>query len=399
VRDDARFSDTKSKHHAAASGRCVLVEGSQFSPWGDYMAVNDRLALLSETEEELQEESPLDLDFEEELELMPIAELEMTPTRCPVDEPRTVREFDRYSEDISLLPNDQQKKLVDLSVAITKMVSGLPDVHAPDLPEAQVLVAGHADLDAARERREPGFLKIISEKRALAAFCDLRSRVDLFSRTRINWILVGRGVSALAVSNPRTEAERKCNRRVEIMLVPPPQARPHLNANQRGRVNTDREIFREFFSVALQGTSGQYDKPQVAEKKAREIAERILPFLERRVLGVQKTKNECENDVGFLDLFKDALQGTASKFGDPDDVIKKASEIAEQAVFGALQARRKLEWKRASLPQSMGGDCEIEGKLPGGLNQVLCRTHSHIIDTTTRMVIAHDLEEYKKHPR
>src|ERR1700719_844810 len=98
---------------------CSRSKDPRCSSWSDCMAVDDRHALLSETEEELEEESPLDLDFEEELELMPIAELEMTPTRCPADEPRTVRGFDRYSEDISLLPNDQQKKLVDLSVAIT----------------------------------------------------------------------------------------------------------------------------------------------------------------------------------------------------------------------------------------------------------------------------------------
>jgi hypothetical protein len=46
---------------------------------------------------------------------------------------------------------------------------------------------------------------------------------------RITWIPTGRGAAALAVSHPRTETERECNRRVEITLVrgaPPPPPPP-----------------------------------------------------------------------------------------------------------------------------------------------------------------------------
>jgi hypothetical protein len=364
------------------------------------MAVDDRLALLSETEEELEEESPLDLDFEEELELMPIADLEMTPTRCPADEPYTVRGFGRYSDDIRLLPDQQKNKLATIALEISKMASGRPDRGMSELPPAaQVLVVGHADLDAARESHEPGFLQFISEKRAAAVRSYLCSRVGTSLIFRIDWFEIGLGARALAVSNPRTEAERKCNRRVEITLSP--QGTPQLDDKQRGSAHinfTGPGTFSEYYSIALQGTSGQYDKPQLAEKRAREIAEKVVRFMEQRG---QEINTVCGKFFpGFVPEFKNALQGTASKFSDPDIVINKASEIAEHAHFGSQLMSRKLQWKYASLPQPMGKDCEVDGKVLGGpINRALCRSHGHILDTATRMVIARDLDEYKKLPR
>jgi hypothetical protein len=348
-------------------------------------------ALQRELEQELEEDDLLDLQFEEEMELMPIVAQQMAPTRCPADRPRTVRGFSRYSDDIGLLPTDQQNKLATISLEITRSLTGAPGVE----PVIQVLVVGHADLDAARESREPGFLQFMSEKRALSASYDLQCRMDLSLVLRIRWIEIGRGARSLAVSAPRMEAERKCNRRVEIMLVRSPQLPPRLNDNQHQKASVEFDIFVKYYIIALQGTSGQYDKPQVAERKAREIAERVGPFLSRR----NQRRHRCENNAGFLKRFDEVLQGTASKFPDPDVVINQASEIAEHALFGPGQVRRKLEWINASLPQPIGPDCEVDGKVPGApVNHLFCRTHGHIVNTTTRMVIAHDLEEYKKVP-
>jgi hypothetical protein len=48
----------------------------------------------------------------------------------------------------------------------------------------------------------------------------------------------------------------------------------------------------------------------------------------------------------------------------------------------------------------MSPDCVmVRGKVPGPANYVLCGTHGHILDITSRTVIAHDLDEYKKQPR
>src|SRR5215471_9054144 len=176
-------------------------------------------SLLTEWEEELEEEHPLSVG-------LGAPELEM-PTRCPADSPRIVRGFDRYSDNIYLLPLEQQKKLDNITLEITRSVTA-PSVPpwpgSPPVPHVtQILVIGHADLDAARESREPGFLQGMSEKRALSVSFDLQCRMDLFLAKRIRWVAVGHGARSLAVSAPRTEAERKCNRRVEIILVRGPQ--------------------------------------------------------------------------------------------------------------------------------------------------------------------------------
>jgi hypothetical protein len=328
----------------------------------------------------------------------PLAEMEALTGRCPVETPYVIRGFNQYSDDIRLLPPSQQTKFAVIAAEIASSQSG-------STPITQVLVVGHADPDAAREMREPGFVQFMSEKRALAAFEDLFCRVTAKTRPHVpdvRWMATGRGAKAVAVPNPRTEAERKCNRRVEITLLRSPQPSPRLDDNQRLEVAADHATFRDIYHVALQGTSGKYDSPQTAEKAAREIAHRALPFLEQRARNKRDTLAGCEGFAGdFLPYFKDAIQGTASKFEDPDVVIQKAAEIADSTSLGLLQETRRLEWKYASpLPQPMAPDCEIvQGKVPGPANHVLCRAHDHILDTSTRMVIAHDLTEYKRQSR
>jgi outer membrane protein OmpA-like peptidoglycan-associated protein len=320
----------------------------------------------------------------------PEAEAEAPSGRCPVDSPYVIRGFNQYSDDVRLLPPSQQNKLAALGAEIASSKSGAPGV----APVAQVIVVGHADLDAARERREPGFLQYMSEKRAAAVVLDLACHTGA-----VNLIPSGRGARALAVPAPRTELERACNRRVEVVLVRPSESLPHLDPNQSAGADFREATFRDFYHIALQATSGQYPPP-VAEQKATEIAEKVVPFVLLRLQESVRCSPPSPWEASLLPYFKDALQGTAQKYPTADEVISKAYEIAKHSFLVERQTARRREWQSATLPQPMAPDCEIvRGKVPGPANHALCGTHGHILDTAARTVIAHDLDEYKKQPR
>jgi outer membrane protein OmpA-like peptidoglycan-associated protein len=311
---------------------------------------------------------------------------EMAATRCPPDRSDVVRGFHRYSV---LIPVSERDKLRDLARTMTSRKS------AGTLDYVQIVA--HADRDPVRESREPGFLHRISQQRADAVREYLEARLDFSLRRSTTYVMIGRGATELAVPDPRTEAERACNRRAEITLVRLPQ----LNPDQSNAMAAEQGTFLQYYHITLQGTSGQYEKPQLAEEKAREIADKCFEFVAGKAAKSWEYMQIFTNNGG-TQYFKDALQGTASKFSDPQVVINNAFEIAENAMFGQAQEKSKLTWKYASpLPQPMGADCKIvRGKIPGApANHVLCGTHGHIIDTTTRMVIAHNLEEYKKLPK
>src|SRR5262252_3644627 len=87
---------------------------------------------------------------------------EMAAPRCPEDTQYTLIGFDRYSDDTWKLPEGQYQKLVRIADEIAASVK------PPGKPVARIVVVGHADMDPARERLEPGFLQSISEKRASA---------------------------------------------------------------------------------------------------------------------------------------------------------------------------------------------------------------------------------------
>ena len=316
-------------------------------------------------------------------------EMEAPSGRCPIDNPYAIRGFNQYSDDIRLLPPSQQNKLAAIAAEIANSQSGAPGV----APVTQVIVVGHADLDATRERREPGFLQYMSEKRAAAVVLDLACRTK-----GITLIPSGRGARVLAVPAPRTEAERACNRRVEVVLVRPSQSLPRLDQNQLAQAEFRQATFRDYYHIALQGASGQYPPP-VAEQKAMEIAEKAVPFVELRVQeSIQCMPSPWEAAV--QPYFKDALQGTAQKYPTPDEVISKAYEMARHSFLVERRTAQKWNWRSATLPQPMAPDCEIvRGKVPGPANHALCGTHGHILDTTARTVIAHDLDEYKRQPR
>lgn len=326
----------------------------------------------------------------------PLGEMEVPSASCPTDKPNTVSGFSRYSTDVNLLPSEQQKKLAEIAQQISNLASTLPPRELGALPvRAQVLVVGHADLDTARESREPGFLQFVSEKRAAAVRSDLCKRMPASLSERLLWIEVGVGAAAPSFSPAPSEAERQCNRRVEITISP--NGEPGLNQEQFNNADAEFHIaFPEYYEAALQGTAGRYDTPRLAEQMAREIALQIPSFLKQRA---QEVSPHCAPFEGIQESFKNALQGTASnsKFSTADAVISAAYEIAQRAQFGRLESLRKIQWQNASLPQPMSPDCRIvHGKVAGPANHVLCGSHGHVLDVNARTVIAHDIEEYKR---
>jgi hypothetical protein len=320
-------------------------------------------------------------------------EMEAPSGRCPADSPYVIRGFSQYGDEIALLPKREQEKLAAIATEIARRKSGAPGV----APVAQVIVVGHADMDAAREKREPGFLQLISEERAAAVVLNLSCQAGGFAL-----IPSGRGARDLAVPNARTEAERACNRRVEVVLVSSAESLPRLDQDPRAAflLNTDEQNLRDFYEVALQGTSGQYPPP-VAERKAVEIAEKAVPLVKKlSAIACPGSPHQTLWNHFLAPYFKDALQGTAQKYLTANEVVSKAYEIAAHSAVVVLKAQHKLDWQHAALPQPMAPDCEIvRGKVPGPANHALCETHGHILDTTTRTVIKHDLDEYKKQPR
>jgi outer membrane protein OmpA-like peptidoglycan-associated protein len=149
-------------------------------------------------------------DFEQELAAA--AAQEMMVGRCPPDRPDTVRGFKRYSNDVTLLTPSEQRKIAAIADTIRTSLSG-------PTPVIQVNLIGHADLDLARERREPGFMRTKSLQRAAAVSQALQRQLGAANASRIRWSPDGAGATSLAVPSPHTEAERACNRRVEIQLI------------------------------------------------------------------------------------------------------------------------------------------------------------------------------------
>jgi len=152
-----------------------------------------------------------------------------------------VHNFSRYADTVQALPILERIKLVIVIDFIVE--SFLPG----NLPVMGVKLIGHADFDPQRERREPGFLQRISEKRAADVKTGLLNSVDrgtwVFGGRktgprpdRIRWLSWGVADREPAEENIKrrrtianmTEEDRKLNRRVQIFLepaatpVPPP---------------------------------------------------------------------------------------------------------------------------------------------------------------------------------
>jgi outer membrane protein OmpA-like peptidoglycan-associated protein len=395
---------------AAPSGRSCNCDSTDDTAAVDAAAPDDGQSSESEawaseatvSEQELAGMYPRSAGFES-------GEVKPSSAGCPTDRPHVVTGFSQYGYNVRLLPSDQLDKLGAIGQEIKQTAfSGRP---GSESERTQVMVVGHADMDAARETREPGFLQYISERRAIAVYdfllCYLRRKVGVDDSMRVGWKVVGNGARSLAVAKPRTQAERGCNRRVEIVIQRPFEAVPKSSDSVSQWRVVEWPILTDLYETALQGTSGQYTKPYTAVQNAKEISEKAWAAYSRwldRDCGVEKTGQfvppiiTAGENQDFLRTFKDALQGTASKSNNSNEVVANAFEIAIQSLdLVRQQLRERMEWRHASLPQAMDADCEPGARVPGGPgNHFVCRTHDHILDTTSRTVIAHDLEEYKK---
>ena len=159
--------------------------------------------------------------------------------------------------------------------------------------------------------------------------------------------------------------------------------------------------FDAFYEAALQGTSGQFADAATAEKVARQVADKARNVSDEYIGKAHSSHDplspltERDMDLNqFNTLLTDAIQGTASKYADPDKILQAAAQIAMKAMKAPRKEMEKLNWEAAKLPQPMAADCEVvHGKLTGPKNHALCGTHGHIIDTDTKQVIAHNLDE------
>jgi len=181
-------------------------------------------------------------EFEQELET---AARQTMMTSCPPDRVDKVRGYKRYSNDVTLLPLGEQGKIANIVNAIVKSFR-------PGSERIQIVRSiGHADKDSARG---PMFERQISGERA-QAMLNLIVKAVNNSRiaSQIIWRAIPAGSTQIAVANPRSESERQCNRRVQIL--------PSTAASERYLDNQIEEILR-----AIQ------DKARPAANRPRSVA-------------------------------------------------------------------------------------------------------------------------------
>jgi peptidoglycan hydrolase-like protein with peptidoglycan-binding domain len=172
--------------------------------------VETEFELLAEFEEEFEDEST-------ELELL-------VPTghasagrfgrgpvvACSGPAQAVVSGFLRYSNSVASLSRAEREKVRRIAALIAR--SFRPGCQ----PFRVVRLLGHADRDV---RLGPAFERRISVARAAAVEKALKRLVaNPTIAARIVWAVSGAGATALVVPNPRTELERRRNRRVEVWL-------------------------------------------------------------------------------------------------------------------------------------------------------------------------------------
>jgi outer membrane protein OmpA-like peptidoglycan-associated protein len=132
----------------------------------------------------------------------------VTSSLCPGPTRETVSGFSRYQNTVASLPPGEQQKLRLLAQRIVR------SYQRGCRPIREVRLIGHADRDVQRGRQ---FENRISHERALAVRHALERLIgNRAISSRIRWDVRGVGSSQLVVQNPRTEAERRRNRRVDI---------------------------------------------------------------------------------------------------------------------------------------------------------------------------------------
>jgi hypothetical protein len=129
-----------------------------------------------------------------------------SPSRCPPDSSYTLRGYPPHETNWLYLPRSQRAKLKFIVGEIERRLSREQSI--------VVQIVGHADFDP-----RPGINRAqISYDRAESIQSSLATALAPLAR-RITWSILGRGSRLPAVPNPRTEVERKCNRRATIRLI------------------------------------------------------------------------------------------------------------------------------------------------------------------------------------
>jgi len=150
-------------------------------------------------------------------------ESEYSRTRKPRRTRRmaTISGFPRYSQSVTSLPAAERAKIVRVARFLGRALrSGEPALRA-------VQLVGHVDLDTPRR---PAFERRIATSRAQMVRLALVRALDILDRkglqrpaplysSRVAWRVESAGATQPVVPNPRSELERRRNRRVEISLV------------------------------------------------------------------------------------------------------------------------------------------------------------------------------------
>jgi outer membrane protein OmpA-like peptidoglycan-associated protein len=138
--------------------------------------------------------------------------------RCPQPASIELSRFPRHTFNVAVLPPAERAKIHQAALLVVQSFSaGCP------APFQRVVIGGHADRDM---QRGPAFEMQISRQRAETVRAALHKEVLVLSRARgvappvmSAWVTEGFGATQLRVPNPRNEAARLLNRRVEIQLM------------------------------------------------------------------------------------------------------------------------------------------------------------------------------------
>ena len=119
--------------------------------------------------------------------------------------------FAQHQTGVTALPFSEQSKLEALAVRIVES-------YRSGEPVRIVQVIGHAD----RDPRGPRFEQQVSQQRAAAVRAFLQQRAQARGVSGpITWTAQGAGATRPVVRQPRSEADRRRNRRAEVNLVAP----------------------------------------------------------------------------------------------------------------------------------------------------------------------------------
>lgn len=142
----------------------------------------------------------------------PLAEAEWEqPLACPSPTRITISGYPRYQNTVASLPANEQSKLRQLAQAI---VGSFRSEHNP---VRIVFITGHADRDVQGGRE---FENRVSRDRALQTMRALKALINNEAiASRIIWKYRGVGSSQSAVPSPKTERDRRLNRRVDISPI------------------------------------------------------------------------------------------------------------------------------------------------------------------------------------